>query len=413
MDKKLIIKIGVLVIIKTLIISCENDKDLGYVPVDENPLAELNLPENYFNYANQDIPSYITKDNTPNDNPISDAGATLGRVLFYDTKLSTTNKVSCATCHKQDFAFSDDNILSQGIIGTTLRHSMRLSNIRFGNDPKFRWDRTANTLEEQMIIPIKKLTEMGFSGENGAPSFNDLIASLSETSYYPVLFNDAFGDETITEDRISKALSQFVRSIQSFDSKYDIGRAQVSNDLDDFPNFTTAENAGKRLFIEDFEFVTDEITVTDAITGQVEQHTASKRINGGLNCAACHRPPEFDIAPDTQNNGFIRGNPDQGVRFDFDVTRSPTLRDLVKVDGSVNGGMFHAGQAMDLFGITAHYDFRQLTPNNPNIDERYIFNGLPQWLNMTQEEQQQIRAFMTTLAGNNVYTDEKYSDPFN
>ena len=367
---------------------------------------------NLDNYANQTIPAYITKDNMPTSNPITDEGATLGRVLFYDKKLSSDNSISCASCHQQQFAFSDMAELSQGVNGETQRHSMRLVNIRFGDETKFRWDESALTLEEQMTKPIKHFDEMGYSGTNGAPNFTDLLNELDTVSYYNDLFTAAFGDTIITEDRIQKALAQFVRSIQSFDSKYDIGRAQVSSDTVDFPNFTPQENAGKTLFIDTFAYVTDTITVVDAITGEEEEHAASRRISGGFNCATCHRPPEFDIDPASLNNGFIRGNPAQGIPFDLTVTRTPTLKDLVKADGSVNGGMFHAGQAMNLFGITAHYDFRQIEPINNNLDARYTPGGLPQWLDITPQEQIQLFAFMRTLAGSNVYTDSKWSDPF-
>ena len=368
--------------------------------------------DNFFNYANQEVPDYITKDNMPANNPITDEGATLGRVLFYDKMLSSDNTIACASCHKQEFAFSDTAILSQGVNDATLRHSMRLINIRFADDTLFRWDRSALSLEEQMLKPIKNFDEMGYSGTNGAPDMEDLIAKLETTSYYDPLFYAAFGDTEITESRIQLALAQFVRSIQSFDSKYDIGRAQVDSDTVDFPNFTAQENAGKALFINDFTFETDTITVVDAITGETEDHAASRRISGGFNCATCHRPPEFDIDPESLNNGFIRGNPAQGVFADYSVTRTPTLRDLVKADGSVNGGMFHAGQAMNLFGITAHYDFRQIDPQNPALDPRYTPGGLPQWLDITQQEQNELFAFMRTLAGTDVYTNEKWSDPF-
>ena len=60
-----------------------------------------------FNYENQDVPAYVNRDNTPLANPITDAGATLGRVLFYDTNLSANNTVACAHCHQQEFAFGD------------------------------------------------------------------------------------------------------------------------------------------------------------------------------------------------------------------------------------------------------------------------------------------------------------------
>ena len=89
---------------------------------------DLTSPENY---ANQPIPAYITQDNTPADNEITDLGATLGRVLFYDKRLSTTDTISCSSCHHQENGFGDTATASIGVNGTTGRHSMRLINSRF------------------------------------------------------------------------------------------------------------------------------------------------------------------------------------------------------------------------------------------------------------------------------------------
>lgn len=103
-----------------------------------------------FNYANQPIPTYIVKDNTPSNNVIDDKIATLGRVLFYDKQLSLNNSIACASCHIQQFAFGDTAILSQGYEGgLTGRHSMRLINSRFGTETKFFWDERAANLETQ------------------------------------------------------------------------------------------------------------------------------------------------------------------------------------------------------------------------------------------------------------------------
>ncbi len=365
---------------------------------------------NLFNYANQPVPAYITKNNISQENSITDAGATLGRVLFYDKNLSTNNSLSCSSCHQQSFAFSDTSIVSQGVNGFTERHSMRLVNIGYGEDANFRWDKTAESLTDQMIFPIKKFEEMGFSGSNGAPDIKDLIVKLSKTTYYPLLFNAAFGDEIISEQRIAKALAQFVSSIQSFDSKYDIGRAQVSDDSQPFPNFTIAENAGKALFIDSFVYITD--TVRIQIGKNEEKHEASKRISGGLNCASCHRPPEFDIDPKSLNNGLIRSNLALGAESELNIMRSPTLRDLFNPDGLMNGGLFHIGQSTSFTGITAHYYFNPIDTNNTNLDPRFMPGGKPLWLNMTQQNQNQLNAFLRTLTGNDIYTNEKWSNPF-
>ena len=180
--------------------------------------------DDLFNYENQDTPSYITKDNTPESNQINNQITTLGRVLFYDKNLSENNTTACASCHQQAFAFSDPLTSSVGLNGgNTGRHSMRLVNSRFSNEENFFWDERATSLENQVTQPIQDHIEMGFSGTNGDPDFNDLITKLSAINYYQILFEFAYGNSTINEDKIQRALAQFVRSIQSFDSKFDEG----------------------------------------------------------------------------------------------------------------------------------------------------------------------------------------------
>lgn len=367
---------------------------------------------NLFNYANQSIPSYITKDNTPSNNLITDEGATLGRVLFYDKKLSSNNTISCASCHKQEFAFSDSAQFSQGVNDQTLRHSMRLINTRFANETKFFWDERATSLENQTTEPIKDHREMGYSGINGDPNFQDLINVLSATTYYPTLFSNAFGDATITEQRISQTLAQFIRSIQSFDSKYDTGRAQVVNHSTNFPNYTADENAGKTLFTDSFTYNIQTATIPK-FGGDITT-TVAQRITGGLNCASCHRPPEFDIDPQSLNNGFDRplnGNPI--TQREFTNTRSATLRDLLNPNGNVNGPMFHGGTTTNLSsGIMANYNFKEIHSNNNNIDPRLAPEGYPLYLNITNQEINQVVAFLKTLTSNDVYNNPKWSDPF-
>ena len=227
-------------------------------PSHSDPFADLNLPTTLFNYANIQLPPHfitnnfpasfafqfaaIDSDNTPNDNPTTDAGATLGRVLFYEKKLSGNGTIACASCHLQSKGFSDDAILSLGFAGgTTRRHSMGLTNARFYQSGKFFWDERAETLEDQVLMPFQDPVEMGMT-------LAQVEQIVSEQSYTPSLFKDAFGDEIINADRISKALAQFVRSMVSVNAKYDQGRSMVASPLDDFPNFTPEENLGKQLF---------------------------------------------------------------------------------------------------------------------------------------------------------------------
>ncbi len=345
---------------------------------------------NLANYTNQSIPAYIRKDNT-NNNFITDPGATLGRILFYDKQLSADNTIACASCHQQSFAFSDNNAASIGVNGTTDRHAMRLINSRFSEEEKFFWDERASTLEEQTTQPIQNHVEMGFSGTNGDFGINDLISKLSAIDYYEELFTAAFGNSEITEEKMQNAMAQFIRSIQSFDSKYDEGRSSAGNNNANFSNFTSTENQGKALFMAPPNF-----------------NQNGSRIGGGVGCAGCHRAPEFDIDPNSRNNGvvtsFNRG-------FDYEVTRAPSLRDIINPNGILNGNLMHSANFSSIDQVLSHYNEIPTVTNN--LDNRLRPRGRFQQLNITEQERISLIAFIETLTGNDVYTNQKWADPFN
>ena len=344
--------------------------------------------DNLLNYETQNIPNYILKDNTPESNQISNSITTLGRVLFYDKNLSVNNTIACASCHQQNFAFSDPLVSSVGLNGeNTGRHSMRLVNSRFSNEENFFWDERAASLEDQVTQPIQDHIEMGYSGTNGDPDFNDLIIKLSAIDYYQTLFDFAYGNSTIDEDKIQRALAQFVRSIQSFDSKFDEGHNLHPNINAPFSNFTPQENLGKQLFL-------------------------NPPPNGGAGCAGCHAPPEFDIDPNSLNNGVI-GVIGSSTDLDLSNTRSPSLRDIINPDGSLNGPLMHDGSLTSLLEVINHYDDIPNHPDNTNLDDRLQRPGnQTQQLNLTVNEKNALEAFLRTLTGSDIYTDEKWSDPF-
>ena len=351
-------------------------------------------PNNLENYANQGQPAYILKNNL-GANTITDKTATLGRVLFYDKQLSINNTISCANCHQQKFAFGDTAVVSAGVEGgLTIRHSMRLINTRFANEAKFFWNERAANLNSQTTMPIQDHLEMGFSGENGRGNFANLLSKLSAIGYYKELFKFTFGDTLVTENRIQTALASFISSIQSFDSKYDIGRAQVNNDNQPFPNYTAVENQGKNLFI----------------TAPVFNATGL-RITGGLGCNVCHNAPEFDIDPNTLNNG-ITGVANTIGGLDISNTRAASLRDITNAAGAVNTPMMHTGALRSLRAVINHYNTITPIPRNTNLDPRLRPGGNGQNLNMTEAEIAAVVAFMQTLGGTNVYVNKKWSNPF-
>jgi cytochrome c peroxidase len=382
-------------LLSLLLFSCKDALDTA---ITADPYTEIKKalsidPAALENYAAQGKPAYVNKDNTA-ANPITDKVATLGRVLFYDKNLSVNNGFSCASCHKQEFAFGDTAVSSLGVDnGRTIRHSMRLINSRFANEAKFFWNERAASLEAQTTMPIQDHLELGFSGQTGRGNMTSLITKLGGIGYYKELFKLAYGDATITEARMQTALAQFIRSIQSFDSKYDVGRAQVPNDGAPFPNFTAQENAGKNLFLAPPIF-----------------NGNSERIGGGFGCQGCHQAPEFDIDPNSRNNGFtgVIGS----TQIDLDNTRSPSLRDILNASGVANTPFMHTAASQTIRQVLNHYNTIAAGPRNTNLDPRLRPNNIGQNLQMTPDEINAMVAFLRTLTGKDVYTNKKWGNPF-
>lgn len=351
------------------------------------------------NFAGQTVPNYIGPA-LVNGNAVTDAGATLGRVLFYDVNLSIDNSVSCSSCHAQANGFSDLATVSNGVGGgVTGRHSMRLINGGFGHvgngggaTTQF-WDQRAATHEDQETQPIQDANEHGFSGQNGAPDFADLITKMEGLAYYEELFRFNYLDADITEARIGQSLAQFTKSIQSFDTRFDVGRAATGNDNDPFANFTAQENQGKANF---------------------------RGAGTGLNCAACHQLPEFTIQTGNNrgHNGVV-GVASDPLSFDFTNTRAPTLRDLVNSSGTLNGPLMHDGSLTTVRAMLDHYSNIPTPGSEPartdflnSLDPRLRQGNAARQFNLTDANKDAIEAFLLTLSGTTVYTDPKWSDPF-
>jgi cytochrome c peroxidase len=352
-------------------------REAEQAPAKPSTLRTLRLPETPDRYSDIDLPAHFQTpvarrfDNTPADNPVTDAGATLGRVLFYDTRLSANNTVSCGSCHVQKNAFVDPNRFSKGFEGKpTDRHAMSLANLRHYTRGRFFWDERGRTLEEAVLVPVQSKTEMG-------QDLTRLTEVLAEDQHYPGLFKEAFGDGKVTQERIARALAQFLRSMVSCQSKYDEGRAQVASVRDDFPNYTVQENRGKALFVR--------------------------------NCAICHLPGQdahFSmIAP--ANNGLDEDykNADSGVGDitvngrDIGRFKSPSLRNV-----EVTAPYMHDGRFDTLEKVIDHYS-KEVKPH-PNLDPRV------RRLNFTDSEKAALVAFLKTLTDQKFLTDPKFSDPF-
>jgi len=301
--------------------------------------------------------------NTPEHNEVSDAGSRLGRVLFYDTRLSRNGTTACASCHLQKNAFADPRPKSRGFAGkSTHRNSMALANLAYYEGGRFFWDERGTTLEEMVLEPIQDKIEMGMN-------LSELVDRLEEEASYRWLFYRAYGDSEITPQRIAFALAQFLRSMVSLNSKFDEGLALGGSVEKEFPNFTEEENLGKRLFL-----------------GLEHDDQASS-------CASCHMRDTdrlFPARPETSDGARIRRprpvlfqgtepmnngidddskNDDKGVggitgkaeeRGKF---KAPSLRNI-----GLTGPYMHDGRFRTLKEVIEHYSKGIIL--HPTLDDR-------------------------------------------
>lgn len=339
------------------------------------------LPDTPFDYLSAyDFPTHFTSDPQltiiagnfePSENPLTNEGATLGRVLFYDQNLSIDNTISCASCHHQEEGFSDERIKSIGINQQeTHRNSMGFVNHRYSR--RMFWDMRTNGIENQIPIPIENPEEMGLPLE-------ELIPKLSLLDYYPDLFSAAFGNEEITEERISFAMSQFIRSISSFNSKYDQGISMG------FSNFSEIENQGRELFF-----------------------------SGDVLCNHCHSTQNF-YSLEAMNTGLDAVYDDQGEflstgnESDIGEFKVPSLRNV-----EFTAPYMHDGRFETLEEVIAHYSTGVQAHQNLNdrLTEELMTGGTPVQLNITENEKQALIAFLKTLSEPEIFQDEKFSNPF-
>jgi len=297
--------------------------------------------------------------------------ATLGRVLFYDGLLSKNNSTACASCHHQENAFADGNVFSPGFGGSvTTRNSLSFQNLSLGNN--FFWDsrqRELNTLVEE---PILNHIEMGIE------DLPALMTKLQNTSYYPELFEKAYGSTAVTQTKFTEALTQFLASITTTNSTYD--RAIE----DDFSDFSSMEKLGMAIFYSDKAL-----------------------------CGSCHTGANF-AAPDAVDQYYnpSRGTTNIGLDVDyFDNGRGegefkiPSLRNI-----AMTAPYMHDGRYQTLREVLDHYN-TGIQPH-PNLDFKLQKNGEPIKMDLSSLELDALEAFMHTLTDEDMLTDERYSNPF-
>lgn len=350
----------------------------------ETEIWNVGAPEAY----KLKIPDKFSKNiNLPADNPLTVQGVALGRMLFYEKKLSGNNTLSCASCHKQERAFTDERRFSTGIQGIAgNKNSMSLANLLWTN--RFFWDGRAASLEEQALQPIQDPIELHQSLEQA-------VQKLQNTATYPPKFKLVFGNEKITPENIAKAIAQFERTLISAQSKYD-------QYLREEYKPTELELKGIELFF----------------THPIPQ----ANLRGG-NCGDCHLP--ITTAGDRNGfNGLHNNGLDTDQRLNIGLQaftqnpadrgkfKAPTLRNI-----ALTAPYMHDGRFNSLAQVLDHYDqhIRISETLSPLIREASNEPFPPPGevkLYLTAQEKQAILAFLQMLTDDEFISNPKFSTPF-
>jgi len=337
--KRLFLPILVLCILTS---SCEQDTLLD----DGVSALDLQFPE---------VPMFA-------DNPMTEEGKLLGRMLFYEKSLSSTNEISCASCHKQELAFSDGEALAIGVkdkVGP--RHSMTLANVGFFRNGFF-WDGRSTRLKDLALLPIQNELEMDETLEN-------VIQKLADQTMYKEQFHKAFGDSLITEHKIGKALEQFLMSLISNNSRYDqASRGEIE--------LTESELSGEVVFIS---------------KGCNDCHSGFniddiRFLNNGL-----------DSEQDMTDLGRELVTEDEDDRAKF---KTPSLRNI-----GVSAPYMHDGRFSTLDEVISHY--------SENVERSETVAGeVLGGFGISEERKADLINFLHTLTDESFLTDPQFSDPF-
>jgi cytochrome c peroxidase len=350
-----------LFVLLAVFLSCRKDK-VGYEPTP----YELAIPSHF--------PDMII----PADNPITKEGVFLGRKLFYEELLSGDNTMSCASCHAPVNSFTDPNQFSTGIDGFQgNRNSMALINL--GWQKFFFWDGRAKSLEEQILEPVPNPIEMH-------QSWKDAGTKLSQDVKYRNLFYKAFGEPGIDSLKVTKAIAQFIRTMISGDSKYDVmykyenGLPLSSSDQSILPAITVEEWAGYDLF----------------------------KSMSGADCLHCHSGVLMHINKFSNNGmdvtfadpgrGGITGNPNDMGRF-----KIPTLRNI-----ALTAPYMHDGRFTTLDEVIEHYSTGLVSSSTIDPLMEHLATAGVQ---LDSQERDLLKKFLMTLTDYNFVNNPNFQDP--
>lgn len=382
--------------------SCKKDEGFNYYYYSAEDYAlllqYLNLPEAPYDFS---IHSPVVFGSVQVNPPNPDM-ATLGLVLFYDKHLSKDGTIACASCHKQEYAFGDNAAVSKGVFDRSgERNSIALMSVTsfaatYGTDlngqsgKRFFWDNRAETAPAQSRGSMTNPKEMDMSME-------EIVAAVQAQPYYAPLFKKAFKDTEVTQDRVTQAIAEFVNSISSLNSRFDIAadqnRKQGLFDVinSPFSDFSAQENQGKAIYMlhcgncHGFDQVNSPFVVSP--NGNFE---ALSNTSNGL-----------DAEPTDIGVGAING-----ISSDNGTFKVPSLRNVEK-----SAPYMHDGRFGTLEQVVEHYN----SGIQPHVNLHPLLrdaNGAPKRLNLTSSDKAALISFLKTLTDETVLNDVRFSNPF-
>lgn len=345
------------------------------------------------------LPAWAPKPLEPKGNPTTAAKVELGRHLFYDTRLSRDGSMSCASCHEQARAFTDERATSPGVTGEhTKRNSMSLVNSAYF--PVMTWSNPLlHSFEQQALVPLTgtEPVELGLSGRE-----DEMIARLRAEPVYPALFRKAFPREKgeISMATVTRALGAFQRSIVSFRSPYD--RYRYEGDVDAVSDSVLR---GEALFFSEkleCHHCHNGLNLSDS-----ERHARNK-----LGAFAFHNTGLYNLdgkgAYPADNQGIkeITGRAEDMGRF-----RTPSLRNV-----AVTGPYFHDGSAATLDDVIDHYAAGGRTiKEGPNKGEgrlNPLKSSFVPGFSLSEKEREDLKAFLRAQTDEEVLRDPRFSNPW-
>ena len=308
-------------------------------------------------------------------NPVSVEGALLGRYLFYDAILSEDNLLSCSSCHKQEFAFSDSpHALSKGKNGILMkRNTSPLFNLAWY--PTFFWDGRAGSIEDQIFHPLQAKEEMN-------SNWKITLSKIKASQLYPPLFQKAFPGKPIDSSTVTLAIAQFLRTLISNQSKYDgivSGTSHLSQEE-----------------VDGFVLLNDQ-TKGDCLHCHSTDGNALGTTLGFSNNGLDSVSKVADFLD--KGRGAITGKV-----TDYGKFKIPSLRNI-----ALTAPYMHDGRFKTLEEVLDFYS--EGVKSSPTIDSKmeFVHRG---GANLTKEEKQKIIAFLQTLTDSAFITNPEFSNPF-